>query len=103
MVIRSVDSMSLAKVLSCLYAIVGVMLGAVFAVLALVGAGMPGNANPNAGGMMAVFGVASLILFPLIYGAMGFVGGIIMALLYNTTASMVGGIEIEFDRDKLIE
>ena len=34
---------------------------------------------------------------PLIYGAMGFVGGAIGALIYNLFAKWVGGIELEME------
>jgi hypothetical protein len=34
---------------------------------------------------------------PLLYGAFGFVGGAIGALLYNLFAKWVGGFELELD------
>ena len=33
---------------------------------------------------------------PVFYGAMGFVGGLITAGLYNVIAGFTGGIEFEF-------
>lgn len=105
MVIRSIDSVSVGKVLGCLYAMVGVLIGGVFALISLLGVGLGanGNGNANAVGIAAGLGVAALIIFPVMYGAFGFIGGIIMALLYNATASMVGGIEVQTDSRMLDE
>ena len=36
--------------------------------------------------------------FPLLYGFLGFLAGIIGATLFNLVASMVGGIEIELSQ-----
>ncbi len=41
-----------------------------------------------------------MIFLPLIYGAMGFVFGSLMAFIYNFAAKYVGGIEIEFEEVK---
>ena len=37
------------------------------------------------------------ILMPVIYGVMGFIGGIIGAAVYNLVASWIGGIELEVE------
>ncbi len=43
--------------------------------------------------MMFGFG----IFMPIIYGVMGFVGGIVAAALYNLFARWIGGIEVEVE------
>jgi len=43
-------------------------------------------------------GVAAVIVLPLFYGLLGFIGGIITAALFNLVASMVGGVEIELSQ-----
>jgi hypothetical protein len=48
------------------------------------------NAPPS-----IVFGLAAPIVFLLLYGIVGFVGGIISAWIYNAAGKRVGGIEIE--------
>jgi hypothetical protein len=45
--------------------------------------------------MGALFGVGSILLLPLFYGALGFIGGAISAFVYNLVAGVVGGIELE--------
>jgi hypothetical protein len=87
--IRSVGIFSVAKMMGALYAMLGLIVGGLFALVSLAGVQVEG------GGPMVAFGVFSLILFPLMYGILGFIGGLIMAFLYNIVASMVGGIELE--------
>jgi uncharacterized oligopeptide transporter (OPT) family protein len=44
-----------------------------------------------------VFGVGSVIFLPIIYGIMGFIGGIISAAIYNVVAGVVGGVELNLE------
>jgi hypothetical protein len=37
------------------------------------------------------------ILMPVIYGVMGFIGGVISAAVYNLVARWIGGIELEVE------
>ena len=100
MIIKSVDSLSVGKVAGILYAIFGLLYGGVFAVM-VVGMGVvagPRGGGAAGAGMMGALGLGMVILFPVIFGVMGFVGGVIGGLLYNVTASMVGGIEFETDQ-----
>lgn len=60
------------------------------------GGGTPGA--PGAGEMMAIMGGLGLfmiILIPVLYGAVGFIGGIIGAAIYNLIASWVGGMKFD--------
>jgi len=45
------------------------------------------------GGLMIGMGV----FMPIIYGAMGFIFGVIGAALYNLVARWIGGIEVEVE------
>ncbi len=38
-----------------------------------------------------------VVVFPILYIILGFVGGIIRAFVYNLCANWVGGIELEFE------
>jgi hypothetical protein len=40
-------------------------------------------------------GGAFLVFLPILYGALGFVGGVIAAALYNLIAKWTGGLEFE--------
>ena len=50
-----------------------------------------------AGGGAIVFGLLVMIGIPIFYSIMGFIGGVIGALIYNLFAGLVGGIEIEVE------
>lgn len=47
--------------------------------------------------MGLLFGVGSVIFLPIFYGVLGFVFGLLTALLYNLVARFVGGIEVEVE------
>jgi hypothetical protein len=99
-VIRRVNILSCAKVEGTLCAILGLILGAIFALLAVFGAAV-GQAMSNSAGaggnslVGAMFGLGSVIILPIFYGLFGFVGGALSGALYNLAARFAGGIEIE--------
>ena len=92
MVLKRIGVLSVGRMFGGIYAAGGLLVGAVFALVSVLGATFQGNGNmlPGAG-----LGVAAVILSPLIYGAIGFIGGAIMAALYNLFAGLFGGIELE--------
>jgi hypothetical protein len=85
--------LSAGKMLGALYALLGLLIGGIFTLMALAGM----SVSPEEGGVGTfAVGVGSIILFPLMYGIMGFIGGLILAALFNVVASLVGGLEVEF-------
>ena len=93
MVIHRIGPMSLAKLSGTLYAILGLIIGALFSLAAMAGAMASGD--DNAGIFGAMFGIGAIVLFPLLYGCMGFIVSLIGAWLYNILAGMVGGVEVD--------
>ena len=95
MIVTRIAPVSLAKILGCLYAIMGLIFGAILAVVtSLVGQFGPSEqAMPPFMSMM--FGVGSIVFLPLFYGVLGFIGGVVSALVYNLAAKAMGGIEID--------
>ena len=88
--------LSVAKMLAVTYAFLGLFFGAVISLFALMGVAVGSAAGGDGGGVMAMlFGVGAVIVLPIVYGCIGFVGGLIMAPLYNLVAKVVGGIEVE--------
>jgi hypothetical protein len=72
-----------AKVLGILYALGGLLIAPFLVLASMFG----GEANP--------FGMSFALLIPIFYGVLGFVTTAVGALIYNTVAGWVGGIEIE--------
>lgn len=99
MVLRSIGVLSAGKIMGTLYAAIGVLLGAMFALISLSGLALhqPGN-GPNPMGFLLSFGAAAIIILPIMYGILGFIGGIMCAAIYNFVAGFVGGIEMDFER-----
>jgi hypothetical protein len=91
LVVKNIGVLSVAKMMGCLYAAIGLIIGGIISLISLVGA----VAGPGANAFPAVFGVLSIILIPLVYGIMGFIAGIIIAALYNVIAAVAGGIEMQ--------
>ncbi len=90
MIVKSIGVLSMGKMLGMTYACIGLLLGGIVTLLSL--AGMAGGGK----GLQAlVIGVGSVIIVPIFYGIIGFIGGIISAAIYNMVAGMAGGIEIE--------
>ena len=99
MVIRRIGVLSLAKLAGVLYGGLGLLAGILFALFFLLGggammaSGMEGS--EGAGGLIMGMGLGLAIVFPVFYGLAGFIGGLLVAWLYNLAAGFVGGIELE--------
>jgi hypothetical protein len=101
MVIRRLGVWSVARLYGAILAVMGLLIGACFALAATIGgmAGAMRNSDSGfaSGAWGALFGVGAIIILPLFYGVLGVVTGAIAAALYNLFAGMLGGIEIEMD------
>ena len=95
MVIRRVGPLSVAKIAATLYAVMGLILGAVFSLIGISGFGASGSEPSPFGPFGAMIGAGSIIFFPIMYACIGFVGSLIAAALYNVVAGMVGGVEVD--------
>jgi hypothetical protein len=93
MVIRRVGPLSCAKIAGTLYAVIGLIVGGIFSLIAI--AGGFGVGREGAPFFAAMIGTGSIIIFPIMYGCMGFIGSLIAAALYNVLASAVGGVEVD--------
>ena len=94
-VVRQIGVVSVGKIYGAISAAIGLLVGIGFALASMVGLGLAGEDGSAVFG--AVFGVGSIVFFPLLYGAMGFVGGMLGALLYNVFAGMVGGVSVQLE------
>jgi hypothetical protein len=99
MILRRVGILSLGKFMGFLYGLLGLLIGAVVSLFSLLGFAAQNQAQGQGQAALLIgVGVGSIIVFPLLYGFLGFLGGIIFGALFNLVASMAGGIEIELIR-----
>ncbi len=92
MVLKRIEPLSLAKVAGILYAFIGIIAG----LFMWMFSGLMSNFGGGDADMFAtMFGVGSVIIFPILYGIMGFILGFISAALYNVVADRIGGIEVD--------
>lgn len=96
--LRRIGVMSVGMFGAAAGAIGGMIAGAMFFLISLVGVGAAGGQNA---GIPMVGGVAALVMVPLMYGIFGFIGGIVNAVIYNVVAGMSGGIEMEFSQENM--
>lgn len=95
MVLRRIGPLSAAKLGGALYVLIGLIVGAIVALMSLAGlsfAPSQQTAIPYAG---VVFGVGAILVFPICYGILGFLTGLIAAAFYNVIAGMVGGVYLD--------
>jgi len=100
--IKRIGPLQAGKMLGVLYAAMGLIFIPFFVIAGLAGAfaqqaqhAGSGSAAPVAiaGGVMLIMA----ILFPILYGVMGFIFGVVSAAIYNLVAQWIGGIEVEVE------
>ena len=95
MVIKRIGIGSAAKMYGALCFVIGFLLGCIFALAALAGAGLMSSQSDSPAWMGPLFGVGAIIFLPIVYGVFGFIVGAIMAAVFNLTARIAGGLEID--------
>ena len=81
--LKRIGPVSFAKIHGLIMGLFGIIIGALYGIIAMVAP----TASP-----LGLFGI---ILFPIAYGLLGFLGGLLGAALYNLASKWVGGLEIE--------
>lgn len=89
--LRRIKVLSLAKVYTVLMALIGLFTGIYYAILGI----SFGVSQGFSGAGLALF---NIIVTPVYFGILGFVAGVILALLYNIVARWVGGIELDLEK-----
>lgn len=98
MVIRRIDPLSVGKVAGLLYAVIGLLIGAVISLIVMAGANLAGQAGESTPILSLIFGAGAIVVLPICYGLMGFIGTAIAAAIYNLVAGVVGGIRVDVDQ-----
>ena len=89
--IKRVGVLSLAKIIGLIYTVIGLMIWLFMGCFMLIGVMAQPTETPAEAMVMLCF----VCFIPFFYGAMGFIGGAIIAALYNLVAGKIGGIEVE--------
>ena len=98
MIIKRVGPVSLGKILGIIYAVIGFFVGLFFSFFMLMGTVLGSIVEDSPEPLVGmIFGVGAVFAFPIFYGILGFLGGIITAGIYNVVSRWVGGIEVEFE------
>ena len=101
MVIRRFGVFSAAKIYAVVLAGIGIIVGIIYGLFFIIfGAAMMAGSGHNSGAAGAstlVIGLVMMIVIPIFYGVLGFILGAIGALIYNTAAGIIGGLELELD------
>src|SRR5262245_47988309 len=90
--VRKIKTISLAKTMGMINLYLGLLVGALIS--------LTGFFDPSALedlGNLGMFGIASILVLPLLYGIGGFSLGFMISLAYNWTAGLTGGLIIELE------
>lgn len=79
--------------LAVIYGILGLIFIPFFLIASMGMSQLPAEQRT---GMMA-FGAGFAIAMPFIYAVLGFIGGVIVAFIYNLVAKWAGGVEVEVE------
>lgn len=93
-IVKSVGVLSVAKIMGLIYGCMGLIFAPFILLMGLMGSALGQHNSPLAG----IFGVGFAVLMPVFYGVIGFIAGLIGALLYNLLARWVGGFELELEQ-----
>ena len=91
--IKKIDPFSLAKIMTVIYAFLGLAVGLVLTLLTLLNVDVAAMSDSNLGSPFV--GVASVVILPFLYGILGFITGICTGFIFNLATKFVGGLEIE--------
>ena len=89
-VIKKLGILSVAKIQGIIMAFIGLIYGILYSLF-----GNISESFTEAGVVGAGLGFVGIIILPIMYGVFGFIGGAVIAFLYNIAAEKIGGIEIE--------
>ena len=90
--LANIDPLQCGIVLAALYFCLSLLFIPFFLLMSVVAAHNPQFAQQS-GNPMASLGLVFVVLVPVFYTILGFIGGVIAALVYNLIAKLTGGLE----------
>jgi hypothetical protein len=91
-VVKRIEPGSAFKVGAAVYALLGLVIGALFSVIGMAAGAAMSNSVPGFGFM---FGAGAIIILPICYGIGGGIMAAITAFIYNLVSGWVGGLEVD--------
>ena len=88
MIVKRIDPASAAKICGVIYAAIGFIIGILVALVSSTGLG---------GMLGGGFGMAAIIVLPILYGFGAAVVAFVGALIYNVAARKVGGVQLDVE------
>ena len=94
--IRKVGVLSVANISGVINAIIGLLFGLLFILFSSLVSSVFPSGQQGTFSILSFgnFGYLSIIIFPIIYGILGFIAGAIGAFLYNIAAKITKGIKL---------
>ncbi len=97
MTVKSVGVMSVARLAAAIYGVFGLVAGLLFSMATVVGLGLSEQVSREVSWMGPLFGLGAIIALPVLYFALGFLGGAIGAWVFNNAARAMGGLELTIE------
>lgn len=99
--IRAIPVLPFSMMLGLISAAIGLIIGIIYALLfgAIMSSIPTTNEILNTSFFKLLFGVGAIILMPIIGFIGGFIQGVIVTVLYNFLAPIIGGIKLRFKEE----
>lgn len=94
MVLRRISPLSAGKLMAVLYALFGLLIGALMTLMSVMGGG-DSEAGAAMGMMGPMMGIGAIVILPIVWGILGFIGGLLGAVFFNIAAKIGGGLELD--------
>ena len=97
--IKHIDILTAVKICFFIYALIGLVVGLIVMFFMVAASGFA-DYGPSMGywgisrWARAGMGVLMVPLFAVVYGCLGAIGALIVTLVYNVTAGVIGGIKV---------
>jgi hypothetical protein len=93
--VRSINAVQFSLMYGIICAVFGIIAGFLLGIITMTAPATFSQAGiPNLGAL-------AIVLFPIIYAILlfiyGFIGGLIIAALYNLVAGWIGGVEVQLE------
>ena len=95
--LKSIEPLQFGKILAAIYGLMSLIFVPFFVIFAIIGGFAPNAAGSPPPLVLAGICIAMAIGMPILYAVMGFIIGLIGALLYNVIAKRIGGIQVEVE------